>query len=149
MQCVLRRVEKLHSLIWKSERACLSQDTDLYPKHNLFPLKGPLLKDASTFSILLFLINSAPFSLRGLDLGTCACRSLGRGPRLSGFRQGCQQKGNVVTHYYQRKFSVQNFRVTDIQQLFNHNSSNTTHHTPLITHHSSYTTHHTPLIIHH
>ena len=51
--------------------------------------------------------------------------------------------------YCQRKFSVQNFRVTDIQQLFNHHSSYTTHHTPLITHHSSYTTHHTPLIIHH
>ena len=27
----------------------------------------------------------------------------------------------------QRKFSVQNFRVTDIQQLFNHHSSYTTH----------------------
>ena len=60
---------------------------------------------------------------------------------------------------HQRKFSVQNFRVTDIQQLFNHHSSYTTHHTPLIihhssNHHSSYTTHHTPvikppLIIHH
>ena len=49
----------------------------------------------------------------------------------------------------QRKFSVQNFRVTDIQQLFNHHSSYTTHQTPLIIHHSSYTTHHTPLIIHH
>ena len=62
----------------------------------------------------------------------------------------------------QRKFSVQNFRVTDIQQLFNtaliihhssytthHTPSYTTHHTPLIIHHSSYTTHHTPLIIHH
>ena len=54
----------------------------------------------------------------------------------------------------QRKFSVQNFRVADIQQLFNtapiiHHSSYTTHHTPLIIHHSSYTTHHTPLIIHH
>ena len=44
---------------------------------------------------------------------------------------------------------MQNFRVTDIQQLFNHHSSYTTHHTPLIIHHSSYTTHHTPLIIHH
>ena len=28
---------------------------------------------------------------------------------------------------------MQNFRVTDIQQLFNHHSSYTTHHTPLIT----------------
>ena len=47
---------------------------------------------------------------------------------------------------------MQNFRVTDIQQLFNHHSSYTTHHTPhtpLIIHHSSYTTHHTPLIRHH
>ena len=47
---------------------------------------------------------------------------------------------------------MQNFRVTDIQQLFNHHSSYTTHHTPLIIHYSSYTTHHTrlitPLIIH-
>ena len=54
---------------------------------------------------------------------------------------------------YQRKFSVQSFRVTDIQQLFNHHSSytthTTTHHTSLIIHHSSYTTHHTPLIIYH
>ena len=49
----------------------------------------------------------------------------------------------------QRKFSVQNFRVTDIQQLFNHHSSYTTHHTPLIIHYSSHTTHHTLLIIHH
>ena len=54
----------------------------------------------------------------------------------------------------QRKFSVQNFRVTDIQQLFNtaliiHHSSYTTRHTPLIIHHSSYTAHHTPLIMHH
>ena len=54
----------------------------------------------------------------------------------------------------QRKFSVQNFRVTDIQQLFNtpliiHHLSYTTHHTPLIRHHSSYITDHTPLIIHH
>ena len=54
-----------------------------------------------------------------------------------------------TVHNYQRKCSVQNFRVTDIQQLFNHHSSYTTHHTPLIIHHSSYTTHHTPLIIHH
>ena len=64
-----------------------------------------------------------------------------------------QSKGlwdsTVAWYPVQRKFSVQNFRVTDIQQLFNHHSSYTTHHTPLITHHSSYTTHHTPLIIHH
>ena len=53
-----------------------------------------------------------------------------------------------ILFIYQRKFSVQNFRVTDIQQLFNHHSSYTTHHPPLITHQSSYTTHHTPLIIH-
>ena len=45
---------------------------------------------------------------------------------------------------------MQNLRVTDIQQLFNHHSSYTTHHTPLIIiHHSSYTTFHTPLITHH
>ena len=49
------------------------------------------------FFILLFLINSAPFSLRGLDFGTCVCRSLGRGPRLTGFGQGCQQKGDVMS----------------------------------------------------
>ena len=58
------------------------------------------------------------------------------------------------TGHYQRKFSVQNVRVTDIQPLFNtpliiHHSSYTTHHTPILIHHSSYTTHHTPLIIHH
>ena len=64
----------------------------LDPKHSLFPLKGPLLSDPNTFFILLFLINSALFSLRGLDFGTCVCRSLGRGPRLTGFGQGCQQK---------------------------------------------------------
>ena len=46
---------------------------------------------------------------------------------------------------YQRKFSVRNFRVTDIQELFIHHSS--IHHSSI--HHSSYTTHHTPLIIHH
>ena len=45
----------------------------------------------------------------------------------------------------QRKFSVRNFRVTDIQELFIHHSS--IHHSSI--HHSSYTTHHTPLIIHH
>ena len=33
---------------------------------------------------------------------------------------------------------MQNFRVTDIQQLFNDHSSYTTRHTPLIIHHSSY-----------
>ena len=64
----------------------------LDPKHNLFPLKGPLLNDPNTFFILLFLINSAPFSLRGLDFGTCVCRSLGRGPRLTGFGQGVAAK---------------------------------------------------------
>ena len=56
--------------------------------------------------------------------------------------------------HHQRKCSVQNFRVTDIQQLFNtpliiHHSSYITHHTPLIKHHSSYTTYHSPLVIHH
>ena len=55
------------------------------PKHSLFPLKGPLLNDPNTFFILLFLINSALFSLRGLDFGTCVCRSLGSGARLTGF----------------------------------------------------------------
>ena len=57
-----------------------------------FSFKGALLSDPNTFFILLFLINSALFSLRGLDFGTCVCRSLGRGPRLIGFGQGCQQK---------------------------------------------------------
>ena len=137
MQCILRRVEKRHSLIWKSERARLSRDTDVLTprhrrgcpagvaraskgvkicaaidahawiewvifwldlKHILFPLKVPLLNDPNTFFVLLFLIiNSAPFSLRGLDFGTCG-RSLGRGPRLTGFGQGCQQKGDVMSH---------------------------------------------------
>ena len=32
-----------------------------------------------------------------------------------------------IAYYHQRKFSLQNFRVTDIQQLFNHHSSYTTH----------------------
>ena len=67
------------------------------PKHSLFPLKRPLLNDPNTFSILLFLINSVPFSLRGLDFGTCMCRSLGRGLRLTGFGQGRQQKGDVMS----------------------------------------------------
>ena len=64
----------------------------LDPKHNLFPSKRPLINDPNTFFILLFLINPAPFSLRGLDFGACACRSFGRGPRLTGFGQGRQQK---------------------------------------------------------
>ena len=68
----------------------------LDPKHNLFPLKVPLLNDPNTFFILLFLIDSAPFSLRGIDFGTCACRSLGRGPRLTGSGQGCQQRGEFI-----------------------------------------------------
>ena len=65
------------------------------------------------------------------------------------FEQDSIMEAELQLLYDQRKFSVQNFRVTDIQQLFNHHSSYTTHHTPLIIHHSSYTTHHTPLIIHH
>ena len=69
----------------------------LDPKHNLFPLKGPLLNDPNTLFILHFLINSAPFSLRGLDFGTCVCRSLGLGPRLTGFGQDCQQKGDIMS----------------------------------------------------
>ena len=42
----------------------------------------------------------------------------------------------------QSKFSVQNFRVTDIQELFIHHSS--IHYSSYTTH--QYTTHHTPLI---
>ena len=74
----------------------------LDPKHSLFPSKGPLSNDPNTFFILLFLINSAPFSLRvrGLDFGTCVRRSLDRGPRLTGFGQGCQQKGDVMSQWY-------------------------------------------------
>ena len=72
----------------------------LDPKHSLFPLKAPLLNDPNTFFILLYLINSAPFPLRGLDFGTCVCRSLGRGPRLTGFGQGCQQKGDVMSQQH-------------------------------------------------
>ena len=73
----------------------------LDPRHSLFPFKGPLLNDPNTFFIFLFLINSAPFSLRGSDFGTCVCRSLGRGPRprLTGFGQGCQPKGDVMSQY--------------------------------------------------
>ena len=67
---------------------------------------------------------------------------------------------NSLTQPRQRKFSVQNFRVTDIQPLINTPLINTPlikpliiHHTPLIIHHCSYTTHHTthhaPVIIHH
>ena len=60
-------------------------------------------------------------------------------------------------YLYQSMFSVQNFRVTDIQWLFNaafiihrsliiHHWSYTTHHPTLMMHHSSYTTHHTQLV---
>ena len=40
-------------------------------KTQSFSLKGPLFNDPNTFFILLFLINSALFSFRGLDFGTC------------------------------------------------------------------------------
>ena len=69
----------------------------LDPRHSLFSFKKPLLNDPNTFFILLFLVNSVLFSLRGLDFGTCVCRSLCRGPRLTGFGQGCQQKGDVMS----------------------------------------------------
>ena len=42
----------------------------LNPQHGLFPLKGIFNDPNTTFFILLFLINSASFSLKGLDFGT-------------------------------------------------------------------------------
>ena len=85
--------------------------------------------------------------VRGCKAAPCPVEA-GREKKQEATRNKCIASSNKCLTS-QRKFSVQNFRVTDIQQLFNHHSSYTTHHTPLIIHHSSYTTHHTPLITHH
>ena len=62
------------------------------PKHGLFPFKGPLSNDPNTFFIRLFLINSAPFSLKGLDFGTCVCRSFGPWTQADWIRPGLPAK---------------------------------------------------------
>ena len=67
-------------------------------KAQSFSFEGAFIQTSSGSS--LFLINSAPFSLRGLDFGNCVCRSLGRGPRLTGFGQGCQRKSDVYLPIY-------------------------------------------------
>ena len=66
----------------------------LNPKYGLFALKMPFRSKHLLYSSL---IHSAPFSLRGLDFGTCVCRSLGRGIRLPAKRR---RDESVVYRFY-------------------------------------------------
>ena len=67
----------------------------LNPKYGLFALKMPFFR--SKHLLYSSLIHSAPFSLRGLDFGTCVCRSLGRGIRLPAKRR---RDESVVYRFY-------------------------------------------------